>query len=298
MREPIFCGACTAIVTPFTPEGKINYPVLAQLLDEQLQGGIDAICVCGTTGESATMTPEEHRAVIEYVVQHVKHQVKIIAGSGSNNTATAIELSLHAQEAGADALLLVTPYYNKATQQGLIHHYELIAQKTDLPMILYNVPSRTGVSFTAETYQILSQNPKINGVKEASGNFSLITRTRQLCGDDFYIWSGNDDQVVPLMALGAKGVISVASNLLPNAMTEMTHRCLTGDFSGAARLQIELIDFIEALFIEVNPIPVKTALKMLGKDVGPLRTPLCDLSPQHIDTLQKQLIAVGLLKQN
>ena len=159
MREPIFCGACTAIVTPFTPEGKINYPVLAQLLDEQLQGGIDAICVCGTTGESATMTPEEHRAVIEYAVQYVKHQVKIIAGSGSNNTATAIELSLHAQEAGADALLLVTPYYNKATQQGLIHHYELIAQKTDLPMILYNVPSRTGVSFTAETYQILSQNP-------------------------------------------------------------------------------------------------------------------------------------------
>lgn len=297
MREPVFTGACTAIVTPFTPEGQINYPAFDRLIDEQLQGGIDALCVCGTTGESATLTVEEHQAIIQHAVQKVNHRIKVIAGTGSNNTAKALQFSAQAQEVGADALLLVTPYYNKTSQRGLIQHYETIAQHVDLPMILYNVPSRTGLSFTAETYQALSQIPNINGVKEASGNFSLITHTRRLCGDDFYIWSGNDDQVVPMMSLGAKGVISVASNLLPKAMTDMSHYCLAGDFAAASRLQIQLSEFIDILFAEVNPIPVKAALNLLGKEAGPLRSPLCELSPQYQAPLRELLIQVGLLPE-
>ena len=199
MRTPVFTGNCVAIATPFDANGNINYDAFGRLIDNQIEGGVDAICVCGTTGESATMTIREHIAVVEYCVKRVNHRVKVIAGAGSNDTSAAVYLSLHAQDSGADALLHVTPYYNKCSQAGLVKHYEYIADRTELPIILYNVPSRTGVSFTAESYQILSQNPKINGVKEASGNFSLLAHTRHLCGDDFYVWSGNDDQVVPMM---------------------------------------------------------------------------------------------------
>ena len=256
---------------------------------------MDAVCVCGTTGESATMSIREHIAAVEFCVKRVNHRVKVIAGAGSNDTSAAVYLSQHAQDSGADALLHVTPYYNKASQTGLIKHYEYIADRVELPIILYNVPGRTGVSFTAETYKILSENPKINGVKEASGNFSLLAHTRFLCGDDFYIWSGNDDQVVPMMALGAKGVISVASNIVPEVMVKMSHLCLENDFAAASQLQIQYMDLIDALFTEVNPIPIKAAMNLLGQEAGPLRLPLCDISDKNLEVLRQAMTRAGLL---
>ena len=295
MREPVFTGACPAIVTPFDATGAVNYDRFAQLIDEQIAGGVDAVCVLGTTGECATLSLREHISAVNFCVKHVNHRVKVIAGAGSNDTSAAVYLSQHAQDSGADALLHVTPYYNKCSQEGLIRHYEYIADRTDLPIILYNVPSRTGVSFTAETYRVLSQNPKINGVKEASGNFSLLAHTRHLCGDDFYIWSGNDDQVVPMMALGAKGVISVASNIIPEVMVEMSHLCLNNDFEAASRLQIQYMDLIDALFLEVNPIPIKTAMNLLGMDAGMLRLPLCEMSEKNLVTLEQSMSRMGLL---
>ena len=295
MREPIFTGACPSIVTPFDQSGAINYDRFAQLIDEQIAAGVDAICAVGTTGECSTLTLREHIAAVNFCVKYVNHRVKVIAGAGSNATSAAVYLSQHAEDSGADALLHVTPYYNKCSQEGLIRHYEYIADRTELPIILYNVPSRTGVSFTAETYRVLSQNPKINGVKEASGNLNLITHTRYLCGDDFYIWSGNDDQVVPMMSLGAKGVISVVANIDPKLMVDITHRCLEGRFEEAARLQLEHMDLIDALFCEVNPIPVKAALNLMGKDVGGLRLPLCDISPANLEVLRAAMERKGLL---
>ena len=295
MRTPVFTGSCPALVTPFDQNGAINYDAFGKLIDAQIEAGVDAVCVCGTTGESATMSIREHIAAVEFCVQRVNHRVKVIAGAGSNDTSAAVYLSQHAQDSGADALLHVTPYYNKASQTGLIRHYEYIAERVDLPIILYNVPSRTGVSFTAETYRVLSQNPKINGVKEASGNFSLLAHTRFLCGDDFYIWSGNDDQVVPMMALGAKGVISVASNLIPQVMVKMARLCLDNDFEAASKLQIKYMDLIDALFLEVNPIPIKAALNLAGMEVGGLRLPLCDMSEQNLETLRRSMARMGLL---
>ena len=296
MRTPVFTGACPALVTPFNQHGAIDYDAFGRQIDAQIAAGVDAVCVCGTTGESATMSIREHIAAVEYCVQRVNHRVKVIAGAGSNDTSAAVYLSQHAQDSGADALLHVTPYYNKASQTGLIKHYEYIADRTELPIILYNVPSRTGVSFTAESYQILSQNPKINGVKEASGNFSLLAHTRFLCGDDFYIWSGNDDQVVPMMALGAKGVISVACNIVPEVMVKMSHLCLANDFEAASRLQIQYMDLIDALFLEVNPIPIKTAMGLLGTDPGTLRLPLCEMSEKNLAVLKQSMARMGLLQ--
>ena len=295
MRTPVFTGACPALVTPFDQHGAINYDAFGALIDAQIEAGVDAVCVCGTTGESATMSIREHIAAVEYCVKRVNHRVKVIAGAGSNDTSAAVYLSQHAQDSGADALLHVTPYYNKASQTGLIRHYEYIADRVDLPIILYNVPSRTGVSFTAETYRHLAQNPQFNGVKEASGNFSLLAHTRFLCGDDFYIWSGNDDQVVPMMALGAKGVISVASNIVPQVMVNMTRLCLNNDFEAASKLQIQYMDLIDALFIEVNPIPIKTAMNLLGMEMGNLRLPLCEMSPKNLETLRSSMARMGLL---
>ncbi|MCD7947431.1 MAG: 4-hydroxy-tetrahydrodipicolinate synthase [Oscillospiraceae bacterium] len=295
MREPVFTGACPAIVTPFDESGAINYDVFGQLIEQQIAGGVDAICVCGTTGESATMSIREHIAAVEFCVNTVNHRIKVIAGAGSNDTSAAVYLSQHAETSGADALLHVTPYYNKTSQLGLMKHYEYIAARTKLPIILYNVPSRTGVSFTAETYRALAQNPQFNGVKEASGNFSLLAHTRHLCGDDFYIWSGNDDQVVPMMSLGAKGVISVASNIIPEVMVEMTHKCLAGDFTEAAKLQIAYMDFLDALFVEVNPMPIKAAMNLAGMNVGPLRLPLCDISESSLALLKTAMQRIGLL---
>ncbi len=295
MRTPVFTGSCPALVTPFDQNGAINYDAFGKLIDAQIEAGVDAVCVCGTTGESATMSIREHIAAVEFCVKRVNHRVKVIAGAGSNDTSAAVYLSQHAQDSGADALLHVTPYYNKASQTGLIKHYEYIADRVELPMILYNVPSRTGVSFTAETYRHLSQNPQFNGVKEASGNFSLLAHTRFLCGDDFYIWSGKDDQVVPMMALGAKGVISVASNLIPEVMVKMTKLCLDNDFEAASKLQIKYMDLIDALFLEVNPIPIKAALNLVGMEMGGLRLPLCEMSEKNLETLRSSMARMGLL---
>ena len=294
MRTPVFTGSCPALVTPFDQNGAINYDAFGKLIDAQIEAGVDAVCVCGTTGESATMSIREHIAAVEFCVKRVNHRVKVIAGAGSNDTSAAVYLSQHAQDSGADALLHVTPYYNKASQTGLIRHYEYIADRVDLPIILYNVPSRTGVSFTAETYRHLSQNPQFNGVKEASGNFSLLAHTRFLCGDDFYIWSGNDDQVVPMMSLGAMGVISVASNIIPAEVAKLCQLCEGGDFRSASELYFKLADFFDKLFIETNPIPIKTAMNLAGMGVGKLRLPLVDMAEGTRAKLIESMHAIGL----
>ena len=295
MRTPVFTGSCPALVTPFDQNGNIDYDAFGRQIDYQLAAGVDAVCVCGTTGESATMSIREHIAAVDYCVKRVDHKVKVIAGAGSNDTSAAVYLSLHAQDSGADALLHVTPYYNKCSQTGLIKHYEYIADRVELPVIMYNVPSRTGVSFAASTYQHLAQRPRINGVKEASGNFSLLAHTRFLCPEDFYVWSGNDDQVVPMMSLGAKGVISVASNIIPDVMLRMSHLCLDNDFQAASELQIQYMDLIDALFCEVNPIPVKAAMNLMGMEAGILRLPLCDMSNANRNTLKASMERMGLL---
>lgn len=295
MKAPIFTGVCPALVTPFHESGRIDYQAFAKLIDYQIGAGVDAVCVCGTTGEASTLTPAEQTELIRFCVEHTAGRVPVIAGTGSNSTGEAIEKSCRAQLAGADALLIVTPYYNKATQTGLIRHYEAIAASTDIPILLYNVPGRTGVSFTAETYAVLSRLPKINGVKEASGNLSLIIQTRKLCPVDFYIWSGNDDQIAPIMALGAKGVVSVAANIIPEVMVELSHKCLSGDYEAAAALQIEYAELIDALFSEVNPIPIKAAMELFGMCSGRLRLPLCPISQTHLERLRSELKRLQLL---
>lgn len=294
-RDAVFTGVCTALVTPFDERGNLNTTRMAALIDDQIYRGVDALCVCGTTGESSTLSAREHLAAIEFTCKYTRGRVSVIAGTGANDTNKALYLSQCAEEAGADALLVVTPYYNKTTQAGLIRHYETITDKVDLPVILYNVPTRTGLSFTAETYQALAMNPKINGVKEASGNLSLVCHTRRLCGEDFTIWSGNDDQTVPLMAMGAKGVISVASNVAPEAMAQLTHLCLSGEYREASALQTRLLGLTDALFLDVNPIPVKAAMNLLGLDVGGLRPPLCEMEGGHLTTLRAALEELGLL---
>ena len=295
MRQPVFTGACVAITTPFTPDGsKVDFDAFAAQIERQIAGGTDAICVCGTTGESATQTMEEHKLTTEFCIRQVAGRAKVIAGCGSNDTAAAVELAQHAEAAGADGLLMVTPYYNKATQTGLVKHYTYVADRVNTPIILYNVPSRTGCNIAVSTYEALSKHPNIVGVKEASGNFSAIPDIRKRCGDDFYIWSGNDDQVVPLMSLGGKGVISVVSNVAHEYMVRMTHLALEGRFEEAARMQIDLIDLVNALFIEVNPIPVKAAMAMLGLDSGALRMPLCEISEANAAKLRQTLLDFGI----
>ena len=297
MKTPVFTGTCTALITPFLPSGAIDYETFARQIDRQLESGVDALCVCGTTGESATLTTEEHVKLVDYCVAHVAGQCKVLAGSGSNSTETALYLCQHAQESGADALLLVTPYYNKTTQSGLVHHYEYLADQTDLPIILYNVPSRTGLSFTAETYQILSQHPRINGIKEASGNFSLLVETMAYCGDELNIWSGNDDQTLPMLALGAKGLISVVSNLVPEPMAELTHSFFRGDWEAAKELQLSYLPLMQALFSQVNPIPIKAAMATLGLDSGVLRPPLWKMDKGPRRELIETLRAFDLLSE-
>lgn len=295
MKEPIFSGTCTALITPFQSDGSIDFARLGTLIERQIAAGIDAICFCGTTGESATLSMEEHEAIISFGVETVAGRCRVIAGTGSNDTKTALHLSLHGAMVGADALLLVTPYYNKTTQEGLLRHYTYVADRVNCPLILYNVPSRTGVSFQAKTYQKLSTHPNINGVKEASGNFSLIANTLALCGDDLHIWSGNDDHAIPMMAIGAKGLISVASNLIPNEMVAMTHDFMNGRSKQAASKQIEWIPLIAALFSEVNPIPIKTAMKFLELDSGFLRLPLCEMDSELRKGLIEEMKKSGIL---
>ncbi len=293
MKTPVFTGANVAIVTPLTENG-VNLEKFGELIEFQIENGIDAITVCGTTGESATLSHEEHCQVIEYSVKKVAGRVPVIAGTGSNDTSYALELSKFAESVGVDGLLMVTPYYNKTTQRGLIKHYTYVADRVNKPIILYNVPSRTGVSFTADTYAELSKHPNINGIKEASGDFSLAAETLSKCGDNMFMWSGNDDQVVPLMSLGAVGVISVVANILPDVVAKMCKCCLEGDFKAASKLQLDYFDISDSLFCEVNPIPVKTALKLMGMDNGYLRMPLYEMAPANVERLRKSLNAVGI----
>ncbi|MDR3311228.1 MAG: 4-hydroxy-tetrahydrodipicolinate synthase [Oscillospiraceae bacterium] len=293
-KTPVFTGASVAIVTPYTETG-VDYPKLTDLIDEQIAAGISAITICGTTGESSTQSLEEHIVTVDFCVKHVAGRVKVAAGTGSNDTEAALMLSLEAEKSGADALLLVTPYYNKTTQRGLVKHYTYIADRVKTPVILYNVPARTGLSFTAETYRELSRHPLINGVKEASGDFSLLAKTIAECGDELNVWSGDDNKVVPMMSLGAKGVISVAANIIPGVMAEMTAACIAGDFAKGAELQLRWLKLIDALFIEVNPIPIKTAMNLMGKNVGNLRMPLCDMEQPNLEKLKVALRGAGLL---
>ena len=293
---PIFKGAGVAIVTPFTQDDKVNFEELGKMIDFQIAGGTDAIIICGTTGESSTLTHEEHDACIKFAVEHTAGRVPVIAGTGSNSTAEAIRLSTHAQNNGADALLLVTPYYNKATQKGLIQHYTAIANSVDLPIILYNVPSRTGVNILPQTAVTLAKNVKnIVAVKEASGNISQVAELAALADGCIDIYSGNDDQVVPLLSLGGVGVISVLSNVMPKLTHDMVMSYLNGDVKLSRQLQLSVMNLNKALFCGVNPIPVKEALNMMGWNAGAVRSPLCEMEPQHKELLRKELAAMKLI---
>lgn len=288
MKEHLFTGVCTAMVTPFL-DGKVNYPMMEQLLKRQIDAGISAVVIAGTTGESATLSDEEKLTLFKRCKEYVGNQCLIIAGTGSNNTAHSIALSIAAQKAGADALLVVSPYYNKATPEGLLLHYVSICQEVNIPVIAYNVPSRTGVDIPIGVYHQLSGLPNMAGVKEASPDITKIARIRNACEPDFSIWSGNDDQIVPAMALGGTGVISVLSNIRPLETSAMCHAALAGDFDTAADMQCKLLPLIDALFSEVNPIPVKSAMKMIGYDCGGYRLPLCAMTEKNRLKLEKLL---------
>ena len=292
----IFKGAGVAIVTPMKDNLEINYDKLDEIIEEQIAGGTDAIIICGTTGESATMTESEHSEAIRFTIERVNHRIPVIAGTGSNCTRTAIELSREAEKDGADGLLLVTPYYNKATQNGLIAHYTQICDEVKIPAILYNVPSRTGCSIQPQTLATLVKNvDNIVGVKEASGNIGTVAEIMHLCDGNIDLYSGNDDQVVPLLSLGGIGVISVLSNVAPSYVHDMVYKFLSGDVAGSAKMQLDAIPLINALFCEVNPIPVKAAMNMMGKEVGPLRAPLTEMEDAHKEVLRKAMAEFGLL---
>lgn len=292
----IFKGAGVAIVTPMKENLEINYDKLDEMLEDQIAGGTDAIIICGTTGESATMTEAEHMEAIRFTVERVKHRVPVIAGTGSNSTATAIELSKEAEKDGADGLLLVTPYYNKATQNGLISHFSAVCNEVKIPAILYNVPSRTGCNIQPATLAQLVKNVEnIVGVKEASGNIGQVAEIMHLCDGNIDLYSGNDDQVVPLLSLGGIGVISVLSNVAPAYVHDMVYKYLDGDTKGSCSMQLKALPLCSALFCEVNPIPVKAALNLMGREVGPLRGPLTEIEPAHRDLLEKAMKDFGIL---
>ena len=292
-KTPIFVGSCTAIVTPYTETG-VDYEKYAELLDMQYAGGTAAILVCGTTGENPTHTAEEHNRLTELTVEKCRGRMKVIVGVGANNTEHALEQAKHAESVGADGILMVTPYYNKTTQKGLIEHFSYVADRVKVPMILYNVPGRTGIGIKPATYKALSQHPNINGVKEASGNIAEYALTRSMCGDDLVFWSGNDSDTVPMMALGAKGVISVASNAIPADVAHLCELCLKGDFAAAAGEYFRLADFFDKLFIETNPIPVKTAMNLMGLNVGKLRLPLVEMAEGTKAQLVESMHAIGI----
>lgn len=296
MKKPIFTGAGVAIITPFTSDGKVNYPALKKILEYQIANSTDCIVICGTTGESATLSHEEHTEVIKYAVDVVAGRIPVVAGTGSNDTAYALNLSNEAEKAGVDGLLMVTPYYNKASQEGLIKHFTYVADRVSTPIILYNVPSRTGCEIKPETYAELSKHKNIYAAKEATGNLSSIAKTISLCSDDFAVYSGNDDQITPIMSLGGKGVISVLSNVMPQEAHDIAAAALDGDFKKSAELQLKYLELCNALFMDVNPIPVKVAMRMMGFDVGPLRLPLCDMSEEKTEHLRKVLTKYGLIK--
>ncbi len=292
----VFEGAGVALVTPFTADGAVNYPKIEEIVEEQIAEGTDAIIVCGTTGEASTMSHEEHLDVIRYVCKVTDRRIPVIAGTGSNCTSEAVHLSVEAENAGCDGLLTVTPYYNKATQNGLITHFTKIAGSVKIPVLLYNIPGRTGVTMKPETIvRLCREVPNIVGVKEASGNFSAIAELMNLADGCVDVYSGNDDQIVPLLSLGGRGVISVLSNVAPARTHEICASYFRGDVKKSAQMQIEAIPLINALFCEVNPIPVKAAMNLMGREVGPLRLPLTEMEPQNKERLKKAMQEYGIL---
>lgn len=293
VKVPVFKGSCTAIITPFDEHG-VDYSRLKKNIDFQYENGTSAIVVCGTTGENATLSANEHEELVRFTLKENQGRMKVIVGVGSNSTEKALRNAENAKFAGADAILMVTPYYNKSTQKGLIEHFSYVADRVDIPMILYNVPSRTGIGIAPDTYKVLSKHPNINGVKEASGDLSLAAKIRSLCGDDLYIWSGNDDDTIPMMSLGALGVISVASNIVPGVVAKLCALCLENDFKGATALYAKYAQLFSALFIETNPIPVKTAMKLLDTDSGLMRLPLTEMTEEHFSTLRAVMRGAGL----
>ena len=296
MIMAIFTGSAVALVTPFKEDGAVDYEQLKSLVEYHVSHKTDAIVICGTTGEASTMTEEEHMEVIKKCCEYVNKRIPVIAGTGSNCTETAIKLSKEAQEVGADALLVVTPYYNKATQKGLIQHYSAIAQAVDLPIIMYNVPGRTGCNIQPATaVEIAKKNANVVAIKEASGNISQVAKLAQLADGCIDIYSGNDDQVVPLLSLGGKGVISVTANIIPEDTHDMVAKYLEGDVTGSLALQLKAIDLCDAMFCEVNPIPVKKALQLMGMMGGTLRRPLTEMEEDNAAKLEKEMKAVGLL---
>ena len=296
MKPVIFTGAAVALVTPFNADGTVNYDELARLIDFQIENGTDALVIAGTTGESSTLSEQEHIDVIRFAVQHTNHRVPVIAGTGSNATATAVMLSQEAEQAGADALLLVTPYYNKTTQRGLYIHYKTIAESTKLPIILYSVPSRTGLGIDVDTAAKLAEIDNIVAMKDAVGNITYTANLIERCGDKLTVYSGNDDQIVPMMSLGAKGVISVLCNVAPKDTHDMTAAALAGDYKTAAELQLRYLKLIHALFIETNPIPVKEAVNQMGFAAGACRLPLYDMAANNKAVLIEEMTKQGLLK--
>lgn len=296
MKNTIFTGAGVAIVTPMNEDGSINYGKLGELIDFNIDNGTDAIIICGTTGESSTMTDEEHVECIRYAVEKTNHRVPVIAGTGSNHTEYAVNLSKEAEALGVDGLLCVTPYYNKTSQAGLVAHFTAIANAVKIPVILYNVPSRTGVNILPETLKKLSEVENIVAVKEASGNISQVAKIAALCGDNLDIYSGNDDQIIPVMALGGKGVISVLSNCMPFETHEIAALCLDNKYDQAREKANRLLEFTNALFCDVNPIPVKEALNIMGFGVGECRLPLIRMSEDKIASLTESMKKIGLVK--
>lgn len=294
MKKTIFTGAAVAIVTPFNENG-INFEELKRLIDFNIDNGTDAIVIAGTTGESSTMSDEEHKEAIRFTVEYVNKRIPVIAGTGSNDTAYAVELSKYAESVGVDGILVVTPYYNKATQSGLVKHFTYIADRVNVPMILYNVPSRTGVNILPETYVELAKHPRIVAAKEASGDLSQVAKIKALCGDNLDIYSGNDDQIVPILSLGGKGVISVLSNVMPKEAHEICSLYFEGKIEESAKMQTDYLELINNLFIEVNPIPVKTALGLMGYNVGNLRMPLFAMEGKYLETLKDSLKEYGLI---
>lgn len=286
MKEILFEGCGTAIATPFTEDG-VNFEEFGRLLEEQIENEVDAIIVCGTTGEASTMTKEERKETIKFAIDVINKRTKVIAGTGSNNTKDAIEMSKYAESVGADGILVVTPYYNKTTQKGLVAHYTEIAKNVSLPIILYSVPSRTGVNILPETCVELSKIENIVAIKEASGNISQIAKIASLCGDNLHIYSGNDDQIIPVLSLGGKGVISVLSNVMPKYTHNMVKSYLDGDVKEACKMQLEVLDLVDSLFSEVNPIPVKYALNLKGYNFGIPRLPLIELSEENKEKMKK-----------
>ena len=295
MSSDIFTGSAVALVTPFTPDGAVNYGALEKLLEFQINNGTDAIVICGTTGEASTLTDEEQTECVRFTVEYVNRRIPVIAGAGSNDTAHGVNLCRMVEQAGADAALLVTPYYNKCTQKGLIAHFTAQANAVKIPVILYNVPSRTNLNILPKTLYELSKVKNIVGVKEASGDIAQVAEIARICGEDFQIYSGNDDYTVPLLSVGGKGIISVIANVAPRQVHDMVMKFFAGDIRGAARMQLAMLPLVRALFCEVSPGPVKAALNMMGMDAGGYRMPLCEMEDGNLATLRNEMINYGLI---